>query len=295
MIKKLLLPLCAGLLLALPPFAWLSTSGSSSQQEPVQALSQYLKLIYARDYRQAYRFIATEDQGLKNLNDYVRERGSFSGFTLAVAARLAGLIEIRQLTSAADGPRQRVTVAMKLPDANSIAPMLLDWDDKKLNALSAAERRNLLSAIDGLIGAGKLPMIEGEEKFVLIKDGSKWKVFLDWAAGVQVQFTATVPPDGEVAATPLSKATVARAGDLFTVGFKVANRTTKEIVTRIAHWVEPQELAQYLDLVECALLLPVRIQPGEEQVYNSTYMVRGDLPDGTKTLNVTYEFKIENQ
>jgi hypothetical protein len=53
-------------------------------------------------------------------------------------------------------------------------------------------------------------------------------------------------------------------------------------------------MAEYLDLVECALLLPVRLQPGEEQTYKSTYVVRGDLPDGTKTLDVTYEFKIEN-
>jgi hypothetical protein len=294
MFKKLLLPLCAGLLLALPPLAWLVASGSSPNQEPLQVLSQYLSHLYARDFRQAYRFISADDQGLKTLNEYVRERGSFSGFTLTLAARLAGLIEINQISSTADGPRQRITVALKLPDANSIAPLLHDWDDKKLNALSALERRNLLSSIDGMIGAGKLPMIEGEEKFVLIKEGSKWKIFLDWAAGVQVQFSATVPPGERIAATPISKATVVRSGDLFTIGFKVVNRTTKEIVTRIGHRVEPQELAQYLDLVECALLLPVRVQPGEEQVYHSTYMVRGDLPDGTKTLDVTYEFKIEN-
>ncbi len=294
MIKKFLLPLCAGLLLALPPLAWLVGSRSTLGQEPLQVLSQYLRHLYARDFRQAYRFISADDQGLKTLNEYVGERGSFSGFTLTVAAKLAGLIEIKQISSAVDGPRQRVTVALKLPDANNIAPLLHDWNDKKLNALSALQRRNLLSAIDGLIGAGKLAMIEGEEKFVLIKEGSKWKVFLDWAAGVQVQFSATVPPGDEIAAAPLSKTTVARSGDLFTVGFKVTNRTAKEIVTRIGHRVQPPELAQYLDLVECALLLPVRIQPGEEQVYHSSYMVRGDLPDGTKTLNVTYEFKIEN-
>lgn len=291
--KKFLLPLCAGLLLALPALAWLVNSDASPRQEPVQALSQYLRFLYARDFRQAYRFISADDQGLKNVNDYVRERGSFSGFTLALAARLAGLIEVNQLASVAEGPRQRVTVAMKLPDANSIAPLLHDWDDKKLNALSAPARRNLLSTIDKMIGAGKLPMIEGEEKFVLSKEGSKWKVFLDWAAGVQVQFSATVPGNA-ISATALSKSTVARSGDLFTVGFKVVNRSAKEIVTRIAHRVEPQEFAQYLDLVECALLLPVRIQPGEEQIYRSTYSVRGDLPDGTKLLNVTYEFKIEN-
>ena len=37
-----------------------------------------------------------------------------------------------------------------------------------------------------------------------------------------------------------------------------------------------------------------RLRPGEEQIFNSTYMVRGDLPDGTKSLDVTYEFKVEN-
>jgi hypothetical protein len=39
--------------------------------------------------------------------------------------------------------------------------------------------------------------------------------------------------------------------------------------------------------------LPVRILPGEEQTYSSTYVVRGDIPDGTKSVDVTYEFKVE--
>jgi hypothetical protein len=38
--------------------------------------------------------------------------------------------------------------------------------------------------------------------------------------------------------------------------------------------------------------LPVHILPGEEQTYNSTYLVRADLPDGIKNINVTYEFKV---
>jgi hypothetical protein len=245
--------------------------------------------------RQAYRFISADDQRLKTPNEYVRERGAFTGFALDIARRLSGLIEIRPLSNQLAGAHNRVTVAMKLPDANGIAKLLLDWDETKLNALSVTERKNLLSTIDSLIGAKQLPMIEGEEKFVLVKEGSKWKVFLDWAAGAQVQFAATLPPGTELAAVPLTKQTVARSGDLFTVGFKVTNPTAKEIVTRIVHRVEPKELAQYLDLVECALLLPVRLRPGEAQTYRSTYVVRGDLPDGTKTVNVTYEFTIESQ
>jgi cytochrome c oxidase assembly protein Cox11 len=160
--------------------------------------------------------------------------------------------------------------------------------------LSATERKNILATIDNWAGAKKLPMIEGEENFIMIKEGSKWKVFLDWAAGAQVQFAAALPAGNEISAEPTTKETVARSGDLFTIGFKVANPTTKEIVTRIVHRVEPKELAPYLDLVECALLLPVRVRPGEEQLFNSTYLVRGDLPDGAKALKVTYEFKVES-
>ena len=294
MIKKFIITSLSCLLLALPPLFWVNRITADPRQDPVETLTQYLKFLYARDFRQAYRLISSDDRRLKMSSEYVRERGAFTGFALDVARKLAGLIELRPLSSQLEGARHRVTVAMKLPDANSVAKLLLDWDENQLNALSATERKTLLATVDSLIAAKKLPMIEGEEKFVLVKEGSKWKVFLDWAAGVQVQFAATLPRGAEIAAEPLTKQTVVRSGDLFTVGFKVTNPKAKEIVTRIVHRVEPKELAQYLDLVECALLLPVRIRPGEAQTYRSTYVVRGDLPDGTKTLNVTYEFTIEN-
>ncbi len=137
-------------------------------------------------------------------------------------------------------------------------------------------------------------MIEGEEEFVLVRDDGQWRVLLNWAAGVKVKFATTLPPGGALWAEPTVKETVARQDDLFTIGFKVKNLSRRELVTRIAHRVEPKEVAPYLDLVECALLLPVRLKPGEEQTYNSTYAVRGDLPDGIKSFDVTYEFKIEN-
>jgi len=294
MIKKFILASLSCLLLALPLLYWLNRTAANPRHEPVQTLTQYLRFLYARDFRQAYRFISAEDQRLKKSNDYVRERQPFTGFALDVARKLAGLIEVRPLSSEADGKGNQLTVAMKLPDANSVTRLLHEWDDKRLNALSATERKHILATIDSWASAKTLPMIEGEENFVMVKEGSKWKVFLDWAGGAQVQFAAALPPGNEISAEPTTKETVARSGDLFTIGFKVANPTTKEVVTRIVHRVEPKELAPYLDLVECALLLPVRVRPGEEQLFNSTYLVRGDLPDGTKTIKVTYEFKVEN-
>jgi hypothetical protein len=295
MIKKILVTSCACLLLVIPPIIWFSTAPQKSTQEPVRVLSQYLKILYARDYRQAYGFISSADRQLKTRDEYVREHGPFSGFALEVARKLAGAIEIKPISSLPDGTKERVKVSMKLPDANRVAPMLFDWDEKRLNRLPPTEQRRIIVGLDGLIRARKLPMVEGDDEFALVKEGTRWKIFLDWAAGARVQFDALLPSGNEIAAEPLTKETVARSGDVFTVGFKVTNRASKEIVTRIAHRIEPKELAQYLDLVECALLLPVHIRPGETQTYNSTYMVRGDLPDGAKAIKVTYEFKIENK
>jgi len=294
MIKNFIITCCACLVLIIPPIIWFSTAPQKSTQEPARVLSQYLKILYARDYRQAYALISSADRQLKTRDEYVREHGAFSGFSLEVARKLAGAIEIKPISSLPDGSLERVKVSMKLPDANRVAPMLFDWDEKRLNSLPSTEQRRIISGLDGLIRARKLPMVEGDDEFTLVKEGTRWKIFLDWAAGARVQFDALLPSGNEIAAEPLTKETMARSGDVFTVGFKVTNRASKEVVTRIAHRIEPKELAQYLDLVECALLLPVHIRPGETQTYNSTYMVRGDLPEGTKAIKVTYEFKIEN-
>jgi cytochrome c oxidase assembly protein CtaG/Cox11 len=291
LIKKVLLAAGASLMLALPVLLWLYSPNPGD--DPVPVLSKYLRFLYARDLGQAYRFISTVDQQIKKRDDYVRERGAFTGFALDAARKLAESIEVRMASLQMDGPRSRVKVALKLPDANAVAPLLLNWDEQRLNALPAPEQKKILSDIDRLAHDKKLPMIEGEEEFILVKENSQWRVFLNWASGVKVNFATIVPSDDAIVAEPITRETIVRSGEPFTIGFKVKNQASNEIRTRIVHWVEPIKLKQYLDLVECALLLPVRLRPGEEQVYNSTYLVRGDLPDSTKALDVTYEFKVE--
>ena len=120
-----------------------------------------------------------------------------------------------------------------------------------------------------------------------------WRVLFDWAAGLRVQYDAIVPENEAIEATPLNRETSVRANELFTIAYRVRNTSQETVATRIVHRVEPQELRQHLDLVECALLLPVKLKPGEDREFSSTYMVRGDLPDGSKQLKVTYDFKIE--
>ena len=289
--NSLLFLLTIGILGA--PLLLLFTS-TDRHDEPVEVVRKYLKVLYARDFRQAYRYISSADRELKSQVDYVREREAFHGLALDAARKLAELIEIHPVKQTTDGSRSQLTVAFKAPDASAIGDVLLDWNVRRLDALAPSEQKKLLANIEQRIREQTIPMIQGEEQFVLVQEGSQWKIFLDWATGVQVKFAATLPAHSLLEAEPVTRETIVRSGDVFTVGYKVRNSAKNEIVTRIVHRVEPKQMAQYLDLVECALLLPVRLRPGEEQLFSSTYVVRGDLPDGTKTIAVNYEFQIEN-
>ncbi len=279
--------------LVLPGAYLFFTQDRPPGDDAVRTLERYVRAVYARDYKRAYSLISSEDRRLKKQEVYVRERGAFSGFTLEAARRLSSFIEAHPVQTRLNDTRARIKLALKLPDANTLSPLLLEWDEERLNSLPATEHRKILTSIERLNRSGEIPMIEGEEEFLLFREARGWRVFLNWAAGVRIAFGAVVPTTGILEATPVPKETVVQRGELFTIAYRVKNRSQKSYFGRISHRVEPQALAQYLDLVECALLLPVRLRPGEEEEYSSTYLVRGDLPEGTENLKVTYEFKVE--
>ena len=290
--KKLLLITGALLVLSAPLYLLMHESRSAAP-EPVLVLSRYLKASYARDYKQAYRFISAKDQQLKPEAVYVRERGAFTGFTLVAARKLADAMSIVPANITPAGDRTKIRVALKLPDADSLSSLLNDWDEEKLNALPAEEQRKILAAIDRLNRSGTMKMIEGEEEFALIKEDDAWRLALDWDAALRVSLGAVVPANGAIQAEPILRETVVKSSEPFRVSYKVSNRSNKALRTRIIHKVEPQELTQYLDIIECALLLPTLVDAGQQAEYSTTYLVRGDLPESVRKFNITYEFKID--
>lgn len=293
-IKKCLFFVAAALLLFLPPAYLLGEKQLNASDEPVRTLSNYLKAIYSRDFKQAYRFISAPDQRLKQERVYIQERVPFTGFALEVAKKLSGFIEFVPAHTKIDDKRAQITLGFKAPDMNSVGALLSNWDEERLNALSTKEQKKILATIDDLKRKGKLEMIEGQEEFTLVREGLNWRLFLDWASGVKVNFATIVPSDGLIEAKPTIKETVTQPNELFTIAYRVKNLTDKDLFARITHRVEPAILKEHLDLVECALLLPVKLSPGEERSYSSTYVVRGNIPEGTKRLDVTYEFKVEH-
>jgi hypothetical protein len=291
-VKKLLL-LAGALLALLSPMYLLKHERRAAAPEPVIVLARYLKASYARDYKQAYRFISTKDQELKPETVYVSERGAFTGFTLIAARKLAETIAVKPAEITPAGDRTKIKVALRLPDAESLSPLLMDWDEEKLNALPAAEQRKILASIDGLSRSGQMKMIEGQEEFALVKEDDAWRLALDWDAALRVSLAAVVPSNGAIQAEPVSKDTLVSSSEPFRVTYRVSNRSDKALRTRIVHKVEPQVLAQHLDIIECALLLPTLVDAGEQAEYSTTYLMRGDLPENARNFKITYEFKID--
>jgi hypothetical protein len=291
-LKKVLL-LAGSLLALLSPLYLLQHEPRAAAPEPVPVLARYLKASYARDHKQAYRFISAQDQQLKPEAVYARERGSFTGFTLIAARKLADAIAIEPVNITQAANRVTVKAALSLPDAESLAPLLLDWDEEKLNALSAADQRKILAEIDRLKRSGTMKMIEGEEEFALIKEDENWRLALDWDEGLRVSLAASVPANGVITAEPLPKETVVKSSEPFRISYRVSNLSDKALRTRIVHHIEPQELKEYVDIIECALLLPTLLEAGEQAEYSTTYLVRGDLPESARKFHITYEFKID--
>ncbi|HET8562738.1 MAG TPA: cytochrome c oxidase assembly protein, partial [Candidatus Binatia bacterium] len=253
---NILLVSLAVLLLVLLPVSLLTVERRPAATEPVQVFADYIKAAYARDFRRAYRFISSQDKRLKKEQIYVRERGAFAGFTLDVTRKLSEFVEFEPRHVQLEGDRARVNLKLRFPDADSLSGLLLDWNEEKLNALPKTEQKRILMMLAGLSRQNKMTMIEGEEESVLVKEGPAWRVLLDWASAVRVNFSAVVPDTGIIEAAPVSKETLIRPKEPFTIAYRVKNRTRRNIFARIVHRVEPKGLAQHLAMLECSLVLP---------------------------------------
>jgi Cytochrome c oxidase assembly protein CtaG/Cox11 len=260
--------------------------------DPTQVIQAYLRATYARDYVEAYRLISTQDRKVRDLNRYVQYRGAFSGFILHAAKKVSEAIEIQLLEQKKIGDSLLLVVKYRVPDAKKIAPILLNWDSYRLNSLSAADRDQLLSALDSKRRDGSLEMIDGEVRFELVREGNEWRVFLNWAAGVKVPLRLDLSKAAGLEVSLSEREVAVLPGEIFRILLKVKNKTNQAITARIGHLVEPKDSADYLDFVQCGFLLPVTIPPAMEQEYSSVYLLRGNLPEEVRQLELKYDFDI---
>ena len=253
---------------------------------------EYARALYAGDAARSYRLVSTEDRQVKDEQTFLRERTQPTGFALEVARKLASFIEASPAKNTSVGGRVRVILKFRLPDANApeISSLVYQWDERRLNALSQAKQRQIMKTLDRLRQSRKLSALEGEETFQLVREGSRWRVFLDWAGGVRVRFGATVDETIPLQVSVIPEEALVNRGDRVMVTLRATNLSTRAIVTRVAHRIEPKTEAVSLALLQCPLLLPITLAPGQTEELRSEYMVLKDVHKETKRFQVTYEF-----
>jgi hypothetical protein len=269
---------------------FLMTDRRSGDNAPVGVMQKYIAATYARDFKQAYHYISSQDQKVRDEESYVQEKGAYSGFALELAKQLAEAIEISVLAHEQTSNRVRIKLHVKLPAAEDLSPIVYGWDSDKLNGLTPSERQRILEEVRKLKHGRKLVMVEGEDTFELIKEGGNWRLFLDWASGVKVAFGFSAPPSSGIEAQFSEKRIIARFGEPFQTTFKVKNRSSREVVTNISHLVEPAAIREHLEMIQCGLLSPMTLAPGHEREMSSIYILTGDFPESVKDVTINYAF-----
>ena len=268
-----------------------SPSPEAGSPPPEEVALAYGRALYADDGEAIWGLVSEADRRAKDGPTFRRQR-LVDGFARELLAQLGGYVTATPVTTTIDGDRARVRLTFRLPDANAaaISERVHDWDEKALNELPADARRRIRADLEQLHRDGALPMVEGEESFDLVRERSGWRMDLNWAGGVQVTFAAVHDPalPLRVSIEPAS-ATVAR-GERLHVTLSVTNTGDREVETRVRHRTEPESESAHLALVQCPLLIPVRLAPGETKDFVSEYLLLGDAPERLKALQVTHAF-----
>ncbi|MCH6545107.1 MAG: cytochrome c oxidase assembly protein [Deltaproteobacteria bacterium] len=283
--------LIALLLLSALPAAWYFWGRGSSQ--PQYTLQQYLTAVYARDYNTAYQWISAEDREVKSREQYLRENPSFSGPALRLVRSLAGRMEINDMRSTDHGDKTTLRFNLKLPDASdpSLQEIFLDFDLDRINRLSAEESRAIEQQLKTLAKINKLPMLEGEEQWELVKEADGWRVFLNWAGATRVLFEAKVMEGLPWRFEPVPDEVWAKPGETLHAVYRVKNLSDKPITAKARHINEPKELAsKYLEIVQCFCFIQQTLAPGEEKEFPLVFRVNWNVPEELKEFRVSYEF-----
>ncbi|MDP6558656.1 MAG: cytochrome c oxidase assembly protein [Candidatus Binatia bacterium] len=286
--------LSVALALFVLPVAYVLTAPHwSTAEEPESTLRQYLKAVYAQDYRRAYQWISLDDQAYKNREDYLREHPSFTGRTLELTRMLAEMIEFRDFKREKEGRQTTITFSVKMPNANHpvLRELFFGFDLDRLAGLSRDQKRSLLERLEGLRQKGNLPFLEGEEKWDLVRETAGWRVFLNWAGATRIRFRAEVKDGLPWDFQPMQKTVLAKPGETLQAFYRVRNLSDRATTAKARHLDEPRELARkHLEIIQCFCFIQETLAPGEEKELPLVFRVGWNKPDAIKEFQITYQF-----
>lgn len=273
--------LLAALALLIAPAIWLQLAPHDDSLHVARA---YLRAVHARDFDRAYRHVSTHDRNVRDRASYLRGQTGFHGVALQLSRAVAayGSIDLR-----ARRDDTELTVAYRLPSLEDLSPLARHWDNEKLNALTSAERREILRQVEARWRSGKLVMIEGQETIRLVKEPADWKVFLNWQQSLKVKLRAA-SSSADIEARFAQSELFVTGDEPFQVNLTLRNTGATAQQVTLLHQIEPQELSDELAMIECGLSRPVTLAAGSEREFAMAYLLAANSRDSRREVALIY-------
>jgi len=270
-----------------------SALGAGRAVAPEDVVKRYVGAVYARDYGAAYDLISLEDRRLKTKEEYVRERGAFSGAALEMARDLASLIRYRGLRAVIEGDRATLTGTAIFPNASdpAVESLALEFDETRLSALSQGERKAIRQRLEEMARTGRLPVIVGEnETWDLVREEGTWRVLLNWAGAVVVRFEGVTKAGLPWEFAPVQPALRIKPGETLHTSYRVKNLSNREISAKARHILDPPEKTGQLQILSCFCFIRQTLKAAESKELPVVVRVNATLPASIKEMKVRYEF-----
>jgi hypothetical protein len=155
------------------------TALAHERQAILAVLQAYLAALYARDYATAYPWISEADRRLKSLAQYEQDHQPFKGASLVLAQRLAREMVIREAVVERQGDRATVRTTLSLPDGNAEDVSRLLLAPSGVEEAPMDELGERMTTLEALIVSGKLPRLEVEDTWTLVRDPAGWRILLE--------------------------------------------------------------------------------------------------------------------
>ena len=266
---------------------------STDSERPFATVNGYLRATYARNFNLAYDYLSSADRQVRSRQTFVSSQGSYGGFTLELAQRLAEFMQVWLIEQTGDGNRRTVKVGYRVPAPAELNDFLLNWDQYRLNALSRERQQELLTELTARNNNGKLLRIEGQETIELIEESQGWTIFLDWASGTRVLLQSKVTDADKLAVSFATTELIARSDELFLVNMTIRNPSPRPVRLAVRHLVEPSTVFDDLQLIECGLLTPTTLAAKQEKEFVMAYQLNSQTGESQKSIKLTYDFKLD--
>jgi hypothetical protein len=210
-----------------------------------------------------------------------------------MARGLASLIRYRDLRTVIAGDRATVTGTAIFPDANNpaIESLALEFDGRRLSALSPGERKAIREKLQEMARTGRLPLIVGEnETWDLVREDGTWWVLLNWAGAVVVRFEGVTKAGLPWEFVPVQPALRIKPGETLHTSYRVKNLSNREISAKARHILDPPEKTAQLQILSCFCFIRQTLKAGESKELPVVVRVNANLPASIKEVKVRYEF-----